>query len=165
MCEINRLYFVPVDNKTVEPFILGSGLRQGDPLFPYLFIICAEGFSSLIRDTKDSGAISGIKVCREVPPISLILFADDCFLFFRAEDSQAHFMKNILSVYEAASGHTISLLKSEIFCICNVTNLIKHNFTNIMGVQAILSTGKYLGLPSMIGREQTTIFSYTKDRV
>lgn len=74
-------------------------------------------------------------------------------------------MKNTLSVYEAASGQAISLLKSGIFCICNVTDLIKHVFTNILGVRAILGTGKNVGLPSMIGRNRTTTFAYTKDRV
>jgi hypothetical protein len=85
VCEINRLYSVPVDNETVEPIIMGSGLRQGDPFFSYVFIICAEGFSSLIRDAEESGAISGIKVCREAPSVSLLLFAYDCVLFSKGK--------------------------------------------------------------------------------
>jgi hypothetical protein len=74
-------------------------------------------------------------------------------------------MKNILQLYEEASGQAISLPKSEIFYSRNVTDTLKHSLTTIMGVQAVLGTGKYLGLPSVIGRNRTTIFSFIKDRV
>jgi hypothetical protein len=47
--------------------------------------------------------------------VSHLLFADDCFLFFKAKENQAQVMKNILNTYEAASGQAISLPKSEFF--------------------------------------------------
>jgi len=78
-----------VNNEVVGPIIPGRALRQGDPLSPYLFIICAEGLSSLIRDAEERGTISGVRVCRGAPSVSYLLFADDCFLFFfKAEESQ-----------------------------------------------------------------------------
>jgi hypothetical protein len=94
-----------------------------------------------------------------------LLFADDCFLFFKACERQAQTMKNILSLYEAASGQSISLPKLEIFYSRNVLDTLKNSITAIMGVQAVLGTGKYLGLPSMIGRNRTAVFAYVKDRV
>jgi len=99
----------------VGPIIPGFGLRQGDPLSPYLFIICAEGLSSLIRDAEEKNNILGTRVCKSAPPFSHLLFVDDCFIFFRAEENQAQVMKDILLMYEAASGQSISLPKSEIF--------------------------------------------------
>jgi len=74
-------------------------------------------------------------------------------------------MKIILSVYEATSGQAISLPKLEIFCSRNVCESIKHDITNILGVQFVLVTGKYLGLPSMIRRDKTTTFAFIKDQV
>jgi hypothetical protein len=93
------------------------------------------------------------------------LFADDCFLFFKACERQAQAMKNILRLYEAASGQAISLPKSEIFYSRNVPGILKQSVTDIMGVQVVLGTGKYLCLPLMIGRNRTAVFAYIKDRV
>lgn len=76
-----------------------------------------------------------------------------------------HVMKDILNTYEAASGEAIILPKSEIFYSRNVPDTLKNNITNILGVQAILGTGKYIGMPSMIGRDRTATFAYIKDRV
>ncbi|PNX57454.1 ribonuclease H, partial [Trifolium pratense] len=109
MCVETVDYSVIVNEDTVGPIIPGRGLRQGDPLSPYLFIICAEGLSALIKQAEDRGEIHGNKICRNAPIISHLLFADDCFLFFRAVEHEAQIMKNILETYEAASGQTISL--------------------------------------------------------
>jgi hypothetical protein len=74
-------------------------------------------------------------------------------------------MKTILQIYEEASGQAISLPKLEIFFSRNVSDTLKLSLTAIMGVQVVLGTGKYLGLPSVIGRNRTTVFSFIKDRV
>lgn len=57
--------------------IPSRGLRQGDPLSPYLFIIGAEGLSALIRYYEDRSWVRGVKICRKAPVISHMLFADD----------------------------------------------------------------------------------------
>lgn len=45
------------------------GLRQGDPLSPYLFLLCAEGLSSLLSQKENQGQLQGIKICRGGPSI------------------------------------------------------------------------------------------------
>ena len=52
-------------------------LWQGDPLSPYLFIICAEGLSALIWKAEVAGSLHGVKVCKGAPNVSHLLFADD----------------------------------------------------------------------------------------
>jgi len=126
-----------------SPIIPGRGLRQGDPLSPYLFIICAEGLSSLISDAETHNRILGTSVCRGAPPVPHLLFADDCFLFFRAEEAQAHIMKDIMLKYEAASGQSISLPKFEIFYSRNVAENLKNAITHI------LVSVRFLGLESI----------------
>jgi len=158
-------YNVLVNGEPVGLVIPGRGLRQGDPLFPYLFIICAECLSSLIQNAEENETISGTSICRGALSVSHLLFADDCFLFFKAEESQAQVMKIIMNTYEAAFGKAISLLKSEIFYSRNVSDALKNSITNILAVRVVLGTSKYLGMPSMIGRDRTATFAFIKDRV
>lgn len=86
------------------PIVPKRGLRQGDPLSPYLFIICAEGLSALIRQAERSGSIHGCQICRGAPSISPLLFADDNFFFFRASEVESSKMQQIFSSYGKDSG-------------------------------------------------------------
>jgi len=125
MCVDTVDYSIILNKETVGPIIPGRGLRQGDPLSPYLFILCAEGLSALIRNAENRGDIQGVRVCRIAPRVSHLFFADNCFLFFQADVHQANIMKQILNQYEEASGQAISLPKSEIFYIRNVEDPIQ----------------------------------------
>ena len=80
-CVSSVQYSVLVNEKQVGPITPKRGLRQGDPLSPYLFIICAEGLSTIIRKAEVAGSLHGVKVCRGAPNVSHFLFAGDCFLF------------------------------------------------------------------------------------
>jgi len=112
-------YSVLVNGTSMGPIVPGRDLRQGYPLSPYLFIICVKGLYSLIREVERRNHIRGTMICTDAPVISHLLFADDCFLFFRACECEAVCMKNILATYEEASGQAINLLKSESFCSRN----------------------------------------------
>lgn len=57
------------------------GLRQGDPISPYLFLLCAEGLSSLISNAVLADQWHGLQVCSGAPTISHLLFADDSMLY------------------------------------------------------------------------------------
>ena len=85
MCVTSVRYSVLVNGSEVGPIIPKRGLRQGCPLSPYLFIICAEGLSALLRQAESSGLINSSKVCRGAPSISHLFFADDSFLFLRVQ--------------------------------------------------------------------------------
>ena len=103
-CVSSVQYSVLVNEKQVGPITPKRGLRQGDFLSPYLFIICAEGLLTLIQKAKAAGSLHGVKVCRGALNVSHLLFVDDCFLFFRASMEECNVMKGILTVYESASG-------------------------------------------------------------
>lgn len=156
---------VDYNGEKVGHVVPGRGLKQEDMLSPYLFILCAEGLSSLIRKVEGKGDIKGTKICKNAPIITDLIFVDDCFLFFKAKESQAHAMKDILTIYEGASGQSINFQKSEFFCSRNVDNTTKNLISNILGVQQVLGTSKYQGVPSMVGRSRTSTFKFIKDKV
>jgi hypothetical protein len=147
-----------VNDDRVGPIVPGRGLRQGDPLSPYLFILCAEGLTTLVKKYEGRGDIHGVKVCRAAPSITHLLFADDCFLFFRADEKEAECMKQLLNDYERASGQAINFAKSEVYFSRNTSPNIKANISTMLGVNEVIGTGRYLGMPSMIGRNKKAIF-------
>jgi len=96
------------------------GLRQGDPISPYLFLLISEGLSMLFRNAQRSGTITGIRVCRNAPEVSHVLFADDAIFFCQATPSQASNMVEILRLYESWTGQQINFQKSNILFSGNV---------------------------------------------
>ena len=80
------------------------GLRQGNPLSPYLFRLMSEGLNSLIQQAVVAGDIRGFSHCRNGPQISHLFFVDDTLLFCRAELREVQTIQNILRKYELASG-------------------------------------------------------------
>ena len=88
------------------------GIRQGDPLSPYLFLICAEGFSSLLRKAEQERSMQGLIISRGGPCISHLFFADDSVLFCRATQAEYQTMMDILSLYEDAFGQKLNIDKT-----------------------------------------------------
>ncbi|KAL0289255.1 UNVERIFIED_CONTAM: putative mitochondrial protein [Sesamum angustifolium] len=62
----------------------GRGIRQGDPLSPYLFIICAKALNCLLQFYEIKGSIRGVAIARSAPKVSHLLFADDTLIFCQA---------------------------------------------------------------------------------
>lgn len=69
-CVTSVEYKVRFNSNETAPFKLSRGLRQGDPLSPYLFLLCAEGLSTLIVHEEEQGNLKGVQVCRDSPTIS-----------------------------------------------------------------------------------------------
>ena len=91
------------------------GLHQGDPLSPYLFLLCVEGLSTLLRQSVDQGSLKGVVACQGAPGISHLFFANDSLIFCKAtrEDCVA------LEKYEHASGQQLNRDKTSLFFSCN----------------------------------------------
>ena len=130
-----------------------------------MFIICAEGLSALLKKSEASGDIHGVKVCRGAPILTYLLFADDCFLFCRANLRESTKVKEILRIYEAVSGQAINFQKSEIFFSTNTSEADIEVVKEVLQVSKGLGNRRYLGLPSMVGRNKKAIFGYLRDRV
>ncbi|KAG8480190.1 hypothetical protein CXB51_024907 [Gossypium anomalum] len=103
-CITSVKYTLVTKGKNREEFQPARGLRQGDPLSPYLFLIYAESFSRLLDKMKREEKILGTRVGRSNISITHLFFADDCMLFGEVSTDGANHMKAIINKYEAISG-------------------------------------------------------------
>lgn len=98
-------YHILHEQRQLGPITPERGLRQGDPLSPYLFLLVVEGLSGLIENRMRRGLLHGVRIARGAPPfLSHLLFADDCFLFLRANSVESSEMRKVLDLYTTASG-------------------------------------------------------------
>jgi hypothetical protein len=114
VCVTTLRYTVRFNGVPLDMFRPTRGLRQGDPLSPYLFLFVADGLSRILRRDAAAGAMEGIKVCRRAPETTSLLFADDSLLFFRASSAQAGQVKNALATYCRATGQMVNFDKCSI---------------------------------------------------
>lgn len=167
MCVSTVKYSICFNGTNICLVLPKRGLRQGDPISPYLFLLCVEGLSRAIQSAESENAIHihGCKVSRTAPSITHLLFADDSFLFFRADHDETVKIKEILDKYELLSGQAVNYRKSGIFFSSNVRRDKQQKITDILGETSDLSTGNYLGLPSLVGGSKYSVFKFLKDRI
>jgi hypothetical protein len=119
-CVTTVRYQVKVNGDATETIIPERGLRQGDPLSPYLFLICAEGFSAMLHEAERNGSLKGIKVCNTAPSVSHLLFADDSLLLIEADKHSVQEVNRILKTYEACSGQIVNKEKNLLLCLAKI---------------------------------------------
>ncbi|KAL0413922.1 UNVERIFIED_CONTAM: putative mitochondrial protein [Sesamum radiatum] len=129
-------------------------LRQGDPLSPYLFLLCAEAFSNMISRAETEGHIEGV-VDSRTPKISHLLFADDTLIFCQATPDALHCVKDILSEFEATTG-----VFSE-----NVEASSRTVLADILNFEVATKHEKYLGLPTVVSRSKREVFDGIKSHI
>jgi hypothetical protein len=114
-CVTSARYAVRVNGDLAEPVVPSRGIHQGDPISPYLFILCTEGLSCLLQKQEAQGALQGLKNGRLGPAISHLLFADDSIFFARSDRRSVDALHQTLELYCQGSGQKINLDKSTIF--------------------------------------------------
>ena len=97
-----------------DEVVPGRGLRQGDPISPYLFLLCAEAFSSLLNSAEIRGDLEGVKISSNAPSFNHLLFADDSLILMKLNHESSQHLQHILQLYEVCSGQTINVDKSAI---------------------------------------------------
>lgn len=132
---------------------------------PYLFIICAEGLSALIKEYERRGRFQGIKIARNAPVVSHMLFADDSYMYCKANGEGTRSAMDLLQQFQNASGQQVNLAKSSIFFSPNTDTNTRSEVCSIMGINEAGPDSTYLGLPSTLGRNKSVMLGYLKERM
>jgi hypothetical protein len=165
LCITSVKYQFKVNGTCSDVVVPQRGLRQGDPISPYIFLICAEAFSSLLNKADVDGSLQGIKICNNAPSFNHLLFADDSLVLIKASKESAKTLQNILQLYEVCSGQTINFDKSSVMFSRNTSKNMKNEVLRELKISEEAKTERYLGLPVYVGRCRSKIFEYLKDRL
>ncbi|KAL5741976.1 hypothetical protein ACOSP7_028708 [Xanthoceras sorbifolium] len=141
------------------------GLRQGCPLSPYLFLLCAEGLSAMLAQAEHRGSLHGIRVARSAPQVSHLLFADDSLVFVKAEEADCRCLKHVLDSYERASGQAVNYDKSALSFSPNTQLSVRTLVGSLFNIGEVSCHDKYLGLPSAISKNRRNVFANIKEKV
>ena len=141
------------------------GIRQGDPLSPYLFLLCAEGLSALLRKAEANNSLKGIKSSRQGVCISHLLFADDSLLFCCATVNECQRLTTLLGKYEAASGQSINRQKTTLFFSRNTKPEVRNAIQQLLGARVMTECEKYLGLPMSGGKSKVNTFKGLQEKI
>jgi hypothetical protein len=165
MCVTTANYEVLVNGIPVGRINPTRGIRQGDPISPYLFLICAEALSAMLTKADNEGVLRGVPSSKRGPRLNHLFFADDSLLFCRADLSHWNRLSTLLKSYELASGQRLNASKTAIFFSRNTTEVIKEQILEVAGIPSSQRYDKYLGLLALVGKSRMKEFKGIRDRV
>ncbi|KAM6588709.1 uncharacterized protein LOC115718119 [Cannabis sativa] len=153
-CVTSVSYAVLLNGCPLKKLIPQRGLRQGDPLSPFLFLLCQEVLSKLISKAEAQNEVHGIKIAHSATPISHLMFADDTILFARANSNEANKLMACLSTYESWSGQSCSKSKSGVLFSKNMSIERKSDILGILNINQVNGDERHLGNPFVFKRRK-----------
>ncbi|PNX66288.1 ribonuclease H [Trifolium pratense] len=113
-CVFESSMSILVNGSPTADFKVGRGLRQGDPLSPFLFLIVVEGLAGLMRKAVEIGRFKGYRVNEDIQ-FQILQFADDTILMGEGSLDNIRTIKTILRSFELVSGLKINFVKSKLY--------------------------------------------------
>ena len=141
-------YSILINGSPTDFFSSQRGLRQGDPLSPFLFIIAMEGLNDMLKIAQEKLWLRGFRVSNRVgcdTEITHLQYVDDTLVFFDANRNQLMVLRVIFVLFEAISGLHINWEKSFLYPVNEVTNLI--SLAGTLGGRTGDLSNVYLGMP------------------
>uniref|UniRef100_A0A8R7U6B0 Reverse transcriptase domain-containing protein n=1 Tax=Triticum urartu TaxID=4572 RepID=A0A8R7U6B0_TRIUA len=159
-CVSSVRFTVRVNGELLPFFDPSRGLRQGCPMSPFLFLLCAEGLTSLLNSYGGGVVDRGIRVSFRAPWVSHLLFADDSLIFISATQESADRLNAILLIYATCSGQSVNREKSVVFFSPNTPYTRWQTVKFVLGIQVEAFSDRYLGLPTPVSRITSGTFDH-----
>ncbi|XP_010523549.1 PREDICTED: uncharacterized protein LOC104801863 [Tarenaya hassleriana] len=144
-CITTPKFSVAINGELTGYFKGRKGLRQGDPLSLYLFIMMMEVLSRLLDRSAVEGTLKPHDKC-ENPLIIHLSFADDIMIFSHGERSSLREIRSIMKTFSEISGLHINLEKSELY-LAGMTEGEKRTISSNLGIGLGCLPVRYLGVP------------------
>ena len=142
-CVYSVSYSILVNGQPVGNIKPSWGIRQGDPLSPYMFLLCVEALSSILTKAEKKKVKTGVPTSKKDPRLSHLFFADDNLIFCKANSVEWRRLTKLLEKYEVASGQKLNKEKTSIFFSRNTSPEKKLEISQLSGLQATQSYDKY----------------------
>ncbi|PWA52848.1 reverse transcriptase domain, Reverse transcriptase zinc-binding domain protein [Artemisia annua] len=146
-----------INGSPTSEFPIKRGLRQGDPLSPFLFIIVMEGLHIALQNAVGSGLIRGSKVGDSGLIISHLFYADDVVITSEWNSQDMDNIIRVLHVFYLASGLKLNIAKSNLYGIGVSLEEIE-DMAHASGCAPGIVPFTYLGLP--IGSNMNSIMNW-----
>ena len=164
-CISTPSFFILINGSPAGFFTSNRGIRQGDPISPFLFILVTDVLSRLFLQKEADSSLQGIKIARNCPPISHLMFVDDLVVFSRANHDDLATVQSCLTQFQTWSGLSINKRKSAITFSRNVSPSCKISLRNLIGLNQPTSKNFYLGLPTHIQRGHQAQFNTILEKI
>ncbi|XP_016204774.1 uncharacterized protein LOC107645293 [Arachis ipaensis] len=145
-CVSTATMSVLVNGSPTKPFKMDRGLRQGDLLSPFLFVLVVDVLHRMIGEAVRNGRISPLFVGRDNIELSHLQFADDTVLFCPPEEESVKNYKRLLRCFELMSGLSINFEKLSLIPI-NCDQQWVQSMCSLLGCKEAALLVKYLGIP------------------
>lgn len=137
---------VLINGSASKEFQTQKGLRQGDPLSPFLFNLVLEALNLMLERARDLDIIRGARIGANGVTVTHLQFADDTIIFCNNDVEEMANIKRILRCFQLMSGLKINFSKSSL-CGVKVLNQDVEVLAQVMGCKIESLPIKYLGLP------------------
>ena len=154
-----------VNGDALDPIYPSRGIRQGDPLSPYLFILCMEFLGHLVEEKCRENLWQPVKVSQSGPAFSHLIFADDIVFFAKADLTNCIAIRDVLDVFCNLSGQSVSEAKSRIYFSSNVDIDTRESLSDVLGFSSTPNIGNYLEIPLRVTGDSSNEFNFILDRV
>lgn len=164
ICITSTSFSIMINGTPFGHFSPKRGLRQGDPLSHFLFILGSEALSRILLKQESMGLLKGISISINSPPITHLLFADDLIIFIKSASTEASVIKGCLDDYCQQPGQAVKTSKSTILFSKNTSASSIHSITSIIPYKPTSSAPYYLALPFIIGKSKKQRFQPILDK-
>ena len=153
------------NSNKLDSFQPSRGIRQGDPISPYIFLLCIEFMGAQISSMCENNRWDKIKASKNSPSFSHVSFANNLMLFAKVNAKNCEVIVEVLDTFCKLARQKMNLAKSRVLFSSNVSRRCKRSICRKLGINATQNLGRYLGFPLIYKGRSGDAFNFVIDKV